>query len=182
MNKKTRAGPRIRITKPALRRKLEEGSEGKVEDRNLIYTCQYCRVKFSQNRHFFRHMMAHHQAQQKEAIFECNECQIVFTKKSILDIHCRKRHQIKSKSRCESCKITFKSRYCLRRHMKLKAIMAENSCVKCLKKFTNKELLAKHVKNKHTFKNATFECDHCSLKFKVKKSLQSHITRIHKRL
>ncbi|CAH2065000.1 unnamed protein product, partial [Iphiclides podalirius] len=182
MNKKTRTGPRIRITRPALRKKLEEAPEGAVDERKLIYTCQYCRVKFTQNSHFFRHMTSNHQAQQAEATFECNECQIVFTKKTTLDIHCQKRHQLKSKSKCDSCAITFKSRYCLRRHLKLKQMMAENSCLKCQKKFTNKELLAKHVLNKHTFKNATFQCDHCSLKFKAKKSLQTHLSRIHKRL
>ncbi|KPJ00421.1 PREDICTED: zinc finger protein 761-like [Papilio xuthus] len=180
MNKKPKSGPRIRITRQAFRKK-EEGTEVKDES-NFIYTCQYCRVKFTQNSHFFRHMTSNHQAQQKEATYECNECQIIFTKKNMLDLHYRKRHQIKSKSKCESCAITFKSRYCLRRHMKLKQIMNENSCVKCQKKFTNKDLLLKHVKNKHTFKNATYECEHCTLKFKAKKSLQTHLSRIHKRL
>lgn len=179
MNKKpVRTGPRIRITRPANRKKEEQ----RQDDRSFIYTCQYCRVKFTQNSQFFRHMTSNHQIQQKEATYECNECQIVFNKKSNLDLHCQTQHLIKSKSKCESCAITFKSRFCLRRHMKLKQTLAENACVKCQKKFTSKERLIKHVTNKHTFKNITFECDHCSLKFKAKQSLLTHLNRIHKRL
>ncbi|XP_050682368.1 PR domain zinc finger protein 14-like [Leptidea sinapis] len=179
MNKKpARTGPRIRITRPALRRK----EDLPYEDRNFIYTCQYCCVKFTQNSHFFRHMTSNHQSQQKQATFECNDCQIIFNKKSSLDLHCQTHHQMKSKSKCETCSITFKSRYCLRRHLKLKQIMAENSCIKCQKKFTSKEGLNKHYNNKHTYKNITFECDFCSLKFKARQSLVSHLNRIHKRL
>ncbi|XP_072946912.1 uncharacterized protein [Epargyreus clarus] len=178
MNKKpVRSGPRIRVR--PMRRKDETVE---LDDRKYIYTCQYCRVKFTQNSHFFRHMSSNHQTQQLEATFECNECQLVFTKKSNLDIHCQTQHQVKSKSKCDTCSITFKSRYCLRRHLKLKQLLAENSCLKCQKKFTSKDGLVKHVNNKHTFKNITFQCEHCSLKFKAKQSLQTHLNRIHKRL
>ncbi|XP_045783343.1 PR domain zinc finger protein 5-like [Maniola jurtina] len=180
MNKKpTRTGPRIRITRPANRKKEELP---KQEDKSFIYTCQYCRVKFTQNSQFFRHMTTNHQTQQKEATFECNECQIVFSKKATLDLHCQTHHQKSSKSKCESCAITFKSRYCLRRHMKLKQLLAENACLKCQKKFTTKDRLLKHMTNKHTFKNVTYDCDHCPLKFKAKQSLLTHLDRIHKRL
>ncbi|XP_046976094.1 PR domain zinc finger protein 5-like [Vanessa cardui] len=180
MNKKpVRTGPRIRITRPANRKKEEPQ---KQDDRSFIYSCQYCRLRFTQNSHFCRHMTSNHQAQQREATFECNDCQIVFNRKSNLDLHCQIQHKRKSKSKCESCAITFKSRYCLRRHMKLKQILAENSCLKCQKKYTSKDDLLKHISNKHMNKNATFECDHCSLKFKAKQSLLTHLNRIHKRL
>lgn len=187
MNKKpVRNGPKIRITKPAVRpRKVDDlptSTPKIVDERQYIYTCQYCRLKFTQNSHFFRHMTSNHEVQQRQATFVCNECQIVFTKKTNLDIHCQTHHQVKSKSKCEMCSITFKSRYCLRRHLKMKQIMQENSCLKCQKKFLCKEQLNKHVQNKHTFKNVTFQCDLCSLKFKAKESLQSHLNRIHKRL
>uniref|UniRef100_A0A2A4JK25 C2H2-type domain-containing protein n=1 Tax=Heliothis virescens TaxID=7102 RepID=A0A2A4JK25_HELVI len=186
MNKKpVRTGPRIRITRPALNllktRKIDD-PVAIFDDRKYIYSCQYCRLKFTQNSQYFRHMTSNHEIQQKAATFECNDCQIVFSKKSNLDLHCQTHHQIKSKSKCESCAITFKSRYCLRRHLKLKQILQENSCFKCQKKFTSKEGLAKHVKNKHTFKNVTFQCDLCSLKFKAEESLRSHLGRIHKKL
>lgn len=175
MSKKiTRTGPRIRITRPA-RIKVEEESK-------YIYSCQYCKLKFTQNSQFFRHMTSNHETQQKTATFQCNDCQIVFTKKSNLDLHCQTHHQLKSKSRCESCAITFKSRYCLRRHLKLKQILQENACIKCQKKFTCKDGLAKHVMNKHTFKNVTFQCEVCLLKFKAKESLRIHSNRVHKRL
>lgn len=176
MNKKPRNGPRIRIT----RARTRNGDD--LDDKKYIYTCQYCKLKFAQNSQFFRHMMTNHEQQQKSATYECNECQTVFTKKSNLDIHCQTHHQMKSKSRCESCSITFKSRYCLRRHMKLKQTLAENSCIKCQKKFTTSASLAKHVTNKHMNKNITFECQLCSLKFKAQESLLSHLNRIHKRL
>ncbi|KAM3955213.1 uncharacterized protein ACR2FA_010910 [Aphomia sociella] len=187
MNKKpNRTGPKIRITRPAIKStKVEENvvSPPKViDERSYIYTCQYCRLKFTQNSHFFRHMTSNHENQQRQATYECNECQIVFNKKSNLDVHCQTHHQTKSKSRCEMCSITFKSRYCLRRHLKIKQMMQENTCVKCQKKFLCKEQLAKHIQNKHTYKNVIFECDFCSLKFKVKHSLQTHMNRIHKRL
>ncbi|XP_053622708.1 zinc finger protein 808-like [Plodia interpunctella] len=187
MNKKPlRTGPKIRITRPANRlRRLEESplqpSKG-IEEIKYIYTCQYCRLKFTQNSHFFRHMTSNHELQQRQETFECNECQIVFNKKAHLDIHCQTHHQVRSKSKCEMCSITFKSRYCLRRHLKMKEVMQENACLKCQKKFLSKEQLAKHMQNKHTFKNRTFQCELCSLKFKAKESLQSHLNRIHKRL
>lgn len=172
MNKKlARTGPRIRVTRPA-RLKPEEDSK-------YIYTCQYCRLKFTQNSQFFRHMTSNHEIQQKAATFECNECQIVFSRKSNLDIHCQTHHQVKSKSKCESCAITFKSKYCLRRHLKLKQILQENTCLKCQKKFTNKDLLDKHVHNKHMYKNIMFQCDVCSLKFKAQESLRRHYNRVH---
>ncbi|XP_038220435.1 myoneurin-like [Zerene cesonia] len=183
MNKKPgRTGPRIRITRPALRRKPEESLQQNLDNPNYIYTCPYCCVKFTQNSHFFRHMTSNHQLQQRQAVFECNDCHVIFIKKSSLDIHCQTHHQVKSKSRCESCAITFRSRYCLRRHLKLKQILAENSCVKCQKKFTSKERLSKHYNNKHTYKHVTFECDFCPLKFKAKQSLMSHLNRIHNKL
>jgi hypothetical protein len=187
MNKKpTRTGPRIRITRPANRgRRLDDqivSSPAIGDERKYIYTCQYCRLKFTQNSHYFRHMTSNHEALQRQATFQCNDCQIVFSKKSILDIHCQTQHQAKSKSKCESCAITFKSKYCLRRHLKLKQLMLENACFKCQKKFLTKEQLAKHIQNKHTFKNVTFQCDFCSLKFKAKESLASHMNRVHKRL
>ncbi|CAG9577536.1 unnamed protein product [Danaus chrysippus] len=182
MNKKPqRTGPRIRITRPANRIKKEESIQ-LLDEKKYIYTCQYCRVKFTQNTQYFRHMTSNHRTQQQEATFECNECQMVFNKKNNLDIHCQTNHQVKSKSKCESCAITFKSRYCLRRHIKLKQILAENSCLKCQKKFMCKDDLAKHVTNKHTYKNVTFECEYCLLKFKAKQSLLTHLNRIHKRL
>lgn len=184
MNKKpVRTGPRIRITRPALKIKRPEETAGIIDDRaKYVYSCQYCRLKFTQNSQYFRHMSSNHELQQKAATFECNDCQIVFNKKSNLDIHCQTHHQVKSKSKCESCAITFKSRYCLRRHLKLKQLLQENSCFKCQKKFLNKEGLAKHIKNKHTFKNVTYQCDLCSLKFKAEESLRSHLARIHKKL
>ncbi|CAK1554288.1 unnamed protein product [Leptosia nina] len=155
MSKKIRTGPRIRVTRPALHRRPEEYPT--FENQNFIYSCQYCCVKFTQNSHFFRHMTSNHQVQQRQATFQCNECQIIFRRKSNLDLHCQTHHQTKSKSRCETCDITFKSRYCLRRHLKLKQILAENSCIKCQKKFTSKERLNKHYNSKHTYKNLTFE-------------------------
>lgn len=181
MNKKARIGPKIRITRPALRRK-PDNLPPNLNSQNFIYTCQYCCVKFTQNSHFFRHMTSNHQNQQRQATFECNDCQIIFKRKSNLDIHCQTKHQIKSKSKCEACAITFKSRYCLRKHLKLKQILAENSCIKCQKKFTSKDKLNKHYNNKHTYKNVTFECDFCSLKFKVRQSLLTHLKRVHNRL
>lgn len=183
MNKKlVRTGPRIRITRPALKSRKSDDPVGVFDDRKYIYSCQYCRLKFTQNSQYFRHMTSNHEIQQKAATFECNDCQIIFNKKSNLDLHCQTHHQIKSKSKCESCAITFKSRYCLRRHLKLKQLLQENSCFKCQKKFTSKEGLAKHVQNKHTFKNVTFQCELCSLKFKAEESLRSHLARIHKLL
>lgn len=172
--KPARTGPRIRITRPA-RIKADDDSK-------YIYTCQYCRLKFTQNSHFFRHMTANHEVQQKTAVFECNDCQLVFTRKSNLDLHCQTHHQLKSKSKCDSCAITFKSRYCLRRHLRLKELMQANACVKCQKKFTCQDRLAKHVLNKHTSKNVMFPCEVCSLKFKAKESLRNHLNRVHKRL
>lgn len=181
MSKKPgRIGPRIRVTKPATKKKIEDVLI--LDDCQYVYHCQYCRLKFTQNSQFFRHMTSNHELQQQQATFECNDCQVVFSKKANLDLHCQTHHQTKSKSKCESCAITFKSRYCLRRHLKLKQLMQENSCLKCQKKFTSKDGLAKHVRNKHTFKNITYQCDMCALKFKVKESLQSHLNRIHKRL
>ncbi|CAG9790526.1 unnamed protein product [Diatraea saccharalis] len=186
MNRKpSRPGPRIRITKPANRiRKFEDQVIGptQTDERKYIYTCQYCRIKFTQNSHYFRHMTSNHQVQQKQATYECNDCQIVFSKKTNLDNHCQTHHQAKSKSKCDSCAITFKSRYCLRRHLKLKQQMLENKCLKCQKTFTDQDQLTKHIENKHTFKNVTFQCDYCALKFKVKESLATHLNRIHKRL
>lgn len=188
MNKKqTRVGPKIRQTRPALHRvrnadPVPRKLEKTLDDRFYIYTCQYCRVKFTQNSHFFRHMSSHHRTQQKQATFQCNDCKIIFNNKSYLDIHLQTHHQIKSKSRCDSCDVTFKSRYCLRRHMKLKQLFAENSCLKCQKKFTNKDELARHVKNKHTYTHTMFQCEVCLLKFKMKESLLTHFSRIHKNL
>ncbi|XP_041983579.1 PR domain zinc finger protein 5-like [Aricia agestis] len=179
MNKKTRTGPRIRLTRAANRDiKIEEPAD----ERNYIYTCQYCRVKFTQNSQFFRHMISNHQSLRRKATFECNDCQVVFNKKSNLDQHCQTNHQAKSKSKCDSCSITFKSRYCLRRHLELKKLLAENSCRQCQKKFALKYQLEKHVLNKHTSKAMTHECDHCSLKFRAKRSLLTHLKRIHNRL
>ncbi|KAJ2942465.1 hypothetical protein O0L34_g16070 [Tuta absoluta] len=187
MNKKSsRIGPKIRVTRPGNRlRKTDDYSANPprlIDERKYVYHCQYCLLKFTQNSHFFRHMMSNHEIQQKEAVFQCNDCQIVFNKKSNLDLHCQTHHQARSKLKCESCAITFKSRYCLRRHMKLKQVLQENSCLKCHKKFTSKDGLAKHIQNKHTFKNVTYQCDFCALKYKVKESLLSHLKRIHKRL
>lgn len=187
MNKKlARAGPRIRVTKPALKPKILEETTllppRPVDARNFIYTCQYCRVKFTQNSNYFRHMSANHETQQRQATFECNNCKIIFTKKANLDLHCQTHHQMKSKSRCDSCSITFKSRYCLRRHLKLKQTMLENACKKCQKKFTSKEGLSKHIRNKHVYKNVTFQCDFCSLNYKAKESLLIHLNRVHKKL
>lgn len=183
MNKKpVRTGPRIRITRPALKIKKTEDTAIVFDDRKYIHSCQYCRQKFTQNSQYFRHMSTNHELQQRAATYECNDCQIVFTKKNNLDLHYQMHHKIKSKSKCDSCAITFKSRYCLRRHLKLKQQLQENSCYDCQKKFTNKECLAKHVKNKHTFKNIIYKCDLCSLKFKAEESLQSHLSRIHKKL
>ncbi|XP_028040145.1 PR domain zinc finger protein 5-like [Bombyx mandarina] len=176
MNKKPRTGPRIRITRPRTRKNEE------IDEKHYIYTCQYCRLKFTQNSQLFRHMTSNHEIQQKTATFECNECQIVFNKKSNLDLHCQTHHQIKSKSKCDSCAITFKSRYCLRRHLKLKQQLAENSCIHCQKKFTSKDGLAKHMRNKHCDQSVMFECRVCSVKFKAAESLQSHVNRIHRRL
>lgn len=170
-----RTGPRIRITRPA-RIKADEA------EAKYIYTCQYCRLKFTQNSQFFRHMTSNHEVQQKTATFECNTCQIVFMKKSNLDLHCQTHHQLKSKSKCDSCAITFKSRYCLRQHLKLKQLMQENACHKCQKKFMCKDGLTKHVMNKHSSKNMTFQCEMCLLQFKAKESLQSHLKRVHKQL
>ncbi|CAG9120304.1 unnamed protein product [Plutella xylostella] len=190
MNKKlARTGPRIRVTKPAIRpRRVDDSSlltrpvDGLYEDRTFIYTCQYCRIKFTHNSSYFRHMTTNHASQQQQATFECNNCQIIFTKKSNLDMHLQTHHQLKSKSRCDSCSITFKSRYCLRRHMMLKQLMQENTCRKCQKKFTSKEGLSKHYQNKHMFKNVTFQCDFCSLNFKANESLITHLNRVHKKL
>ncbi|XP_063372145.1 zinc finger protein 782-like [Cydia amplana] len=187
MNKKpARTGPKIRITRAALRLKKSDDpplfQPRALDEHKYIYTCQYCRLKFTQNSQFFRHMTSNHESQQKQATYECNNCQVVFSKKANLDLHCQTHHQVKSKSRCESCSITFKSRHCLRRHMKLKQLMTENACLNCHKKFTNKDRLAKHVKNKHTFKNVTHQCDICSVKFKEKESLLNHLNRIHKKL
>ncbi|CAH0404083.1 unnamed protein product [Chilo suppressalis] len=162
MNKKpSRIGPRIRITRPANRlRKFDDQllpAPPIVDERKYIYTCQYCRLKFAQNSHYFRHMASNHEVQQRQATFECDDCQIVFSKKTNLDLHCQTHHQARSKSKCESCAITFKSRYCLRRHLKMKQQMLENTCLKCQKKFISKEQLTKHIDNKHTFKNVMFQ-------------------------
>lgn len=176
MNKKQRTGPRIRVTRTRSHKPDE------FDDKKFVYSCPYCRLKFSQNIEYFKHMSTNHEIQQKAATYECNDCQIVFTKKSSLDLHCKTNHKVRNNLKCSSCSITFKSRYCLRRHMKLKEILAENSCLKCTKKFQNQDGLLKHVNNKHTDKNTIFQCNLCSLKFKVEASLTSHLNRIHKRL
>lgn len=173
MNKKLRSGPRIRQTRPALHRL-------KSDSHLLCHTCKFCGLKFTQNSQYFRHMNANHVSQQKTQTFQCNECLLVFTKKAYLDLHCQSHHKAKKKSRCDSCAVTFKSRYCLRRHKSLKKTLSENACVKCQKKFIDKDLLAKHMKNKHTFAHTTFQCKYCDLKFKMLDSLAAHLHRIHK--
>ncbi|KAF9821511.1 hypothetical protein SFRURICE_014275 [Spodoptera frugiperda] len=96
MNKKlVRTGPRIRITRPALKSRKSDDPVGVFDDRKYIYSCQYCRLKFTQNSQYFRHMTSNHEIQQKAATFECNDCQIIFNKKSNLDLHCQTHHQIK---------------------------------------------------------------------------------------
>lgn len=175
--KPTRTGPKIRRTRvkfPELRQTFEE--------KKYIYSCQYCNLRFIENKEYFLHISTNHQAQQKMATFQCNDCNIIFTKKTSLDLHCQTKHQRKSASRCDTCSVTFKSRYCLMRHLKLKQLLSQNPCLKCQKKFQNQEKLDKHMKNKHTFTHTTFQCDFCMLKFKMKSSLSIHLKRIHKKL
>lgn len=186
----TRNGPKLRITRTILKPKIFGDptilaglpSDSVIDQKNYVFTCQYCRVKFKQNSHFYRHMISYHQVQQKEAVFVCNDCQMIFIKKASLDRHCQAKHQLKSKSRCEVCSITFKSRYCLRRHLKLKQVLLENACLKCNKKFTTKERLLKHTGNKHSYKNVMYQCERCGLKFKAHSSLLVHLNRMHKKL
>ncbi|XP_049884392.1 serendipity locus protein H-1-like [Pectinophora gossypiella] len=187
MNKKPgRTGPRIRITRPVCKAKKVDNISTTpvaiVDERKYIYHCQYCRLKFTQNSHFFRHMTSNHELQQKQAVYQCNNCQMVFNKKNELDLHCQTQHQEKSKLKCECCAITFKSVYCLRRHKLMKQSLQDNACLKCQKKFTNENWLEKHVRNKHKIKYRSYQCDFCALKYKYKESLLIHLKRIHKRL
>merc|ERR1711860_441920 len=52
-------------------------------------------------------------------------------------------------------------------------------CNQCLKDFSNKRNLKKHIQSVHNDAGLTFQCDHCSKTYNYSKGLREHIKNVH---
>ncbi|XP_039951869.1 zinc finger protein 2-like [Bactrocera tryoni] len=138
----------------------------------------------------------------------CNDCTLHFKKSSNYLIHMRKKHGVEtlpSIISCPQCSRTFKSKFNLKRHLKIHRPVAEKKiypCPQCDRKFQTKDYVFRHIKfvheeirpficeecgegthtettlREHMLKHtdyAPFECEICKKGFKTQARLKNHM-------
>lgn len=110
----------------------------------------------------------------------CNECSLHFKKSSNYVIHMRKKHGVETPPTCISCpqcSRTFKSRFNLKRHIKIHRPIAEKRiypCPQCDRKFQTKDYVFRHIKFVHE-EIRPFICEECGEGTHTETTLREHM-------
>ncbi|XP_063824729.1 zinc finger protein ZFP2-like isoform X2 [Ostrinia nubilalis] len=138
-----------------------------------VHMCSYCDGKFKKNVLLKRHYM---QVHSNVTRYECDECGKRFYLKSSLRYHIFSQHS--TLLYCHTCRKSFISESCLKKHKAKKNCVSEFKCEICDKILTSKSGFVSHL-NVHTEK-LNFHCDICPSKFKTRSLMLRHLKFSHK--
>ncbi|XP_059166722.1 zinc finger protein 454-like [Physella acuta] len=134
----------------------------------MIFECNVCQKKFSQQYHLSNHKRIH----TGDKKYECDVCYKVFLRKNYLFRH-KNLHTGDKRYECEVCHKVFFNPYYVSQHKKTHSGEKPYECDICLKMFSHKSYLSTHRKI-HSG-NKQYECNVCQKKFFHKSNLSQHL-------
>lgn len=129
-----------------------------------IFECEHCPKKFKLKETYRLHLKHH------MSLIECSLCGKKLRNVN-LGHHMRHVHTTERNFSCSQCKMSFKTKECLKSHIRTHEKKFE--CPKCNKKFANKPFLVEHL-NWHENPDE-FTCKLCKKTFAQKYCLKAHI-------
>lgn len=138
------------------------------------YSCSKCDCAFSLPASLTNHYRLKHLTD--PAYYECDHCKKVFNTKLLLVSHVKDSHM--NALYCDVCKKKFYSETEFRQHKRIVCQSPGNwFCEICDKTFSRRKGLSSHLLFHSS--TASYECDYCGKKFKLKNLLAIHIRRKH---
>ncbi|XP_070495387.1 uncharacterized protein [Chironomus tepperi] len=128
------------------------------------YECDICGKRFKLKESIRLHVKNH------ESVIECKLCDKK-VKRINLNVHMKSVHVTERKFKCRICRTTFKTKECLKSHIRTHEKSFE--CTECGKRFSNKSHLKEHMewhRNPEAYK-----CKICHKAFAQKYCLKAHI-------
>ena len=133
--------------------------------------CPQCEKVFQSQASYFSHKNSVHNK------VTCSICSKVISGKSNLRRHIRQVHTDVKPYKCDECNQTFGDRGNLKRHEKSKHLKLRDQCPQCEITCTV-GTLQRHIRAFH--KVEVYQCEDCSLDFRSKYGLSSHINKAHR--
>ena len=139
------------------------------------YRCNLCNQRFLQSSHLTHHLFTHVDYQSKT----CADCHLSFDTLQELIMHCRQHEGelrfLRNLIECEICKMIFKTKESLRRHMLTHSQQKPYLCETCNLSFKQRSQLENHARIHSEEKN--FNCTVCGKMFKHKRTKDIHMLR-----
>jgi len=110
------------------------------------FKCQYCSMTFMSNFLRKKHIVVHENERAKP--YECEECHKKYTSTTSLAVHRLKFHAGGTVYSCHYCKLKFKSKFEISRHVEEHAVERPFSCQLCICRYKNRRELRRHQREK----------------------------------
>jgi len=137
--------------------------------------CEHCAQRFNDKQGLKTHTEARHVGIKRHTCDVCSKC---FSTARFLSHHRRQIHELadRRQAECDLCGFVSLGKSNLRKHVKTvheQSGGGKHQCTTCLSFFKTKFNLITHERT-HT-KESPFPCPHCSLQFRRKQHLKSHV-------
>ena len=141
------------------------------------FKCNFCGKEFARDSDKTRHERVH----TGKSTLTCSQCSKVFRHCSSLEVHQRVAHDVNPKQfNCQFCGLSFKDKSNTRSHEKIVHLCQRPfECSQCEKTFAKKSDFEEHFQSKHDPNFRGYFCSVCPSKFKSKRGLRKHKTRLH---
>ena len=159
------------------------------QNKDIKVKCQICTIDFKSSKNLRLHMKNLHDVKDKEPV-KCHLCEFVLTCKSGLRSHIKLIHGEDKIKKCDVCEQDFSAKY-LKVHfateheghqkIRRKVPSKEVICKVCEKSFSNKKVVAFHIKTQHSNQCQLFKCNSCEKEFKTKGAMDRHVNSVHEK-
>ena len=159
------------------RKYLIEHMKSHIPERNV--ECKMCHKIFKSLKYYLRHVNISKHACKPPEGYLCEICSKSFTTMGNLTVHKRSHSNTRSHFICSTCGKTFIYQSSLSKHRLVHSDNRPFKCIYCSSSFKVKYVLNQHVKMKHTKEEHIHVCDQCPKSFVSANLLKRHQYRVH---